>query len=146
MSGRRDPLGTECSDNKDVDDVETRRDDLVEVGVGVLSRATEDAREGVVRIGVPGTTDPAREIDGVREVSGGAGGSMAQPNTAVKIAVSEGCAREVDAADALGGLSSVGVEGSDVSAREDDGRETDEMMEVSDWTCAAVCVKRSDRV
>ncbi len=117
-----------------------RREDLVEVGVGVLSRATEDAREGVGLLGDPGATDPAREIDGVLESSGGAGGSMAQPKTAVKMAVSEGCAREADAVEALEGLSSVGVEGSDVSAREDDGRETDETIDVSDWTCAAVCV------
>ena len=34
---------------------------------------------------------------------------MAQPNTAVRIAISEGWARDIDALEALEGLSSVGV-------------------------------------
>ena len=112
MSGRSEPLDPECMDNRDVVVVEMRREDLVELGVGVLSRAIEDAREGVVRMGVPRATDPAREIDGVLEGSGGTGGSMAQPNTAVRIAISEGWARDIDAVEALEGLSSVGVVGS----------------------------------
>ena len=105
------------------------------LGVGVPSRATEEARELKLRDGVAGATELAREMEGVLVGSGGAGGRMDQPKRAVKTAVSEGSTRGIEVVEALEIDSSDGVDGSTPSKIEDDdGNDTDEMMEYNDWT------------
>ena len=59
---------------------------------GVPSRsATDGARDALLRDGVVGTTDPAREDDNVPLVgSSGVGGRIDHPKRAVNIDISEG--------------------------------------------------------
>ncbi len=104
----------------------------MELGVGVPSRATDGAREEAIRDGVAGTTELARESEGGFAGSGGVGGSIAHPKRAVKTDVSEGSTRGNEVAEENEGISSVGVVGSKRSRMEDDGNETEDMIEVND--------------
>jgi len=100
-------------------------------GVAIPSRRDNiDAAREELLTGVEGTTELARETDGVRPRSGGgAGGRTAQPNKDVMMAVSEGS-----------GV--VGIEGllsSDVSCGSESGTAnvgnfTEDTVESNDWT------------
>ena len=109
-----------------------RMDERVELGEGVPSRgATDDARDAAYRDGVVGATDPAREADdGALAGSGGVGGSIDHPKSAVRIDASEGSAREGTTHDAD---SWVGVLGSS-SRLVEDGNDTELMIVTNDCT------------
>lgn len=95
------------------------------LGVGVPSRATEEARDAA-REGVAGMTDVARESDGVFAGSeNGAGGRMDHPKKAVRTATSDGSER---LAVGVGVDSRCGVDGGESSSTPEEGRETDETM------------------
>ena len=102
--------------------------------MGVLSRNTDEAREGA-REGVPGIRDPAREAEGGDNDSFETGGKMDQPNSAVRIAVSDGCVSGGKLVEALGGtVSSCGVEGSRMPVNRVDGNDTELMIDTNNCT------------
>ena len=81
----------ECCESREFAD-EIRMDVRADQCDGVPSRsATDGARDALLRDGVVGTTDPAREDDNVPLVgSSGVGGRIDHPKRAVNIDISEG--------------------------------------------------------